>query len=123
MTDSSSKQVDALLLGSRHHSEKRCAFRLKVRTTKLQEYIKAHDSVWEPMLEALSRQGWRNYSLFLDPATGDVFGYFESDDCSESMKNMSSEEADEQWQSRMSPFFETPDGGTPQILSQYFYLA
>lgn len=108
---------------SRHVSKTRCGFRLKVRTEKIAEYVAAHDQVWTPMLEALSRQGWKHYSLFIDESTGDVFGYFESDDCLASMAAMEDEEADRIWQSRMAQYFVSPNGGESHVLKQYFYLA
>lgn len=122
MTQPFKDEVVKRLEGSPHASEKRCGFRLKVKPERMDEYVANHENVWEPMLEALSRQGWTHYSLFLDTDSGDVFGYFESEDCLRSMEGMSDESADGIWQSRMSKYFDLPDGGTPKILCQYFYL-
>ena len=58
---------------------KRVAFLLKVKADKLEEYKKHHQAVWPEMLEALSRHGWHNYSLFLRD-DGLLFGYFETPD-------------------------------------------
>ena len=43
----------------------RVGFLLKVREDRLDEYKKRHENVWPGVLEALSRQGWRNFSLFM----------------------------------------------------------
>ena len=56
----------------------RAGFLLKVRKDKLEEYKKKHENVWPEMLDALRRQGWRNYSLFLDE-DGQLFGYVEAE--------------------------------------------
>jgi L-rhamnose mutarotase len=57
------------------------------------------------MLEALSRTGWRNYSLFLYEREALVVGYFESDDPEATMTAMASEEVNTRWQASMAPFF------------------
>ena len=44
---------------------KRVAFLLKVKEDKTEEYRKRHESVWSEMLDALRRNGWHNYSLFM----------------------------------------------------------
>ena len=51
---------------------------LKVREDRLDEYKRHHEAVWPEMLEALSRNGWHNYSLFM-AGDGLMFGYFEAD--------------------------------------------
>ena len=52
---------------------------LKVRSDRLDEYKGHHEAVWPEMLEALSRNGWHNYSLFM-AGDGLMFGYFEADE-------------------------------------------
>ncbi len=58
---------------------KRVGFTFKVQEKWIEEYKKCHHVVWPAMLEALSRHGWRNYSLFMQ-SDGQVFGYFETPD-------------------------------------------
>jgi L-rhamnose mutarotase len=107
-------------------TEQAC-FLLRVRPERLPEYLAAHESVWPEMLEALSRAGWRNYSLFLHEDEGLVVGYFESDDPLASMAAMGDEEIDSRWQSTMAPFFAPTTGtaaaGENVMLRQYFHLA
>jgi L-rhamnose mutarotase len=52
---------------------KRVAFLLKVKEEKVEEYKAYHRAVWPEVLEALSRNGWHNYSLFMRP-DGLLFG-------------------------------------------------
>ena len=62
------------------------------------------------MLEALSRTGWHNYSLFLAD-DGLLFGYFETPvSLEEAQKGMSKEEVNARWQTQMAPFFENIGG-------------
>ena len=53
-------------------SPHRACFLLRVRPEKLAEYADVHQRVWDEMRQALSDAGWRHYSLFLDPDTGEV---------------------------------------------------
>lgn len=100
----------------------RCCFLLKVRPERLADYVEVHQRVWPEMREALSRCGWRRYSLFLDPDSGLVVGYFEADDTAAAIQAMGEEPVDGRWQAEMAQYFVQPDGGTPRLLPQYFHL-
>jgi L-rhamnose mutarotase len=105
---------------------KRIGFLLKVKQDHLAEYKQRHKEVWPDMKEALRRNGWHNYSLFLTDE-GLVFGYFETPvSLEEAVKGMSKEEVNERWQTQMAPFFENlggkhADEGMVE-LEQVFYL-
>ena len=111
------------LARTEQRSPGRACFLLRVRPERLADYVEEHQRVWEEMREALSRCGWRHYSLFLRPDDGLVVGYFEADDTAAAMEAMGAEEVDARWQASMAPYFQAPDGGTPEVLHQYFYLA
>lgn len=105
---------------------KRVGFLLKVRPEKIEEYRRHHERVWPEMREALSRQGWRNYSLFLKD-DGELFGYVEVTESFEaSLKGMETEEVNARWQALMAPFFESPSGFRPDQmmleLQEIFHL-
>ena len=104
-------------------SPQRCCFLLRVRPERLTEYVEVHQRVWEEMREALTRTGWRRYSLFLRPEDGLVVGYFESDDVAAAMAAMEREEVNARWQAEMAQYFIQPDGGRAAVLPQYFHLA
>ncbi len=90
---------------------KRVAFLLKVKPEKIEEYKQRHQAVWPEMLDALRRNGWENYSIFMRP-DGLLFGYFEtSRDLQAALKGMSKEEVNTRWQEYMAPFFENLGGG------------
>lgn len=116
------KRVEEILENSAQKSDTRCGFQLRVRKDKLPEYLEAHAHVWPEMREALTRAGWRNYSLFVDQQTGMVFGYFEADDVWEAISNMEADPINARWQEEMAKFFAPDGGGTNYFLPQYFYL-
>lgn len=89
---------------------KRVGFLLKVKQDKLEEYKKHHEAVWPEMLDALRRQGWHNYSLFMR-ADGLLFGYFEAAESFDaSLAGMAKEEINLKWQEFMGPYFESITG-------------
>lgn len=89
---------------------KRVGFLLKVREDKIAEYQQHHTQVWPEMLEALSRNGWHNYSLFLRP-DGLLFGYVEVDQSFQAaLDGMANEEVNARWQAFMAPYFENLSG-------------
>ena len=96
---------------------KRVGFLLKVKEDRLEEYKEHHRAVWPDMLEALSRNGWHNYSLFMRE-DGLMFGYFEAEESlAASVAGMENEDANRRWQEMMAPFFEIPPGARPdQVL-------
>lgn len=104
----------------------RVCFLLKVRPDRLEEYRRRHESVWEEMRQALSRTGWRNYTLFLRE-DGLLVGYLETPDFRNALSGMAKEEVNARWQAEMAPFFEALDGRRPdegmQRLEEVFHLA
>ena len=105
---------------------KRVGFLLKVRQDKLDEYRKRHESVWPEMQDALRRNGWRNYSLFLRD-DGLLFGYFETPvSFQAALAGMAKEEINAKWQEFMVPYFEALSGARPDEsmmeLQEIFHL-
>ena len=105
---------------------KRVGFLLKVREEYIEEYKTHHKNVWAEMKNALSKNGWRNYSLFIRP-DGLLFGYFEAKKSFEdSLNGMDSEKANTDWQELMSPYFEILEGSGPDRsmieLEEVFHL-
>jgi len=92
---------------------KRVAFILKVKEDKLEEYKEHHRHVWPEVLDALKRNGWHNYTLFLRP-DGMLFGYFEAPESFEAcLAGMAKDPASLKWQEFMKPYFEALDGKRP----------
>lgn len=103
----------------------RVCFLLKVRADRLAEYKLAHEHVWPEMLEALSRTGWRNYSLFLRE-DGLLVGYLETDDFSGALRRMAEQDVNSRWQAAMQDYFEALEGSRPDErmlrLEEIFHL-
>jgi len=55
----------------------RKAFRMAVNGGREAEYQRRHNPIWDELRDTLFRHGVRDYSIFLDPQTGDLFGYAE----------------------------------------------
>jgi L-rhamnose mutarotase len=103
----------------------RVGFLLKVRKDRMEEYKRHHEAVWPEMLEALTRHGWHNYSLFLSEE-GMLFGYFEAaENFQASLEGMAKEDVNARWQTFMAEYFEglpgLPDESMVQ-LEHVFYL-
>ena len=109
-------------------SERAC-FLLHLRPETSSEYLEVHREVWPEVLEALTRTGWRNYSLFLRAEDGLVVGYCETDDFAATTAAMDREEVSARWERTMGRYFQPPagseaaDGDRPrERLVEYFHL-
>ena len=89
---------------------KRVCFLLKVKRDRLAEYKKRHEAVWPEMLQALTKAGWSNYSLFLRH-DGLLIGYVETPDFNRARQLMACSEVNKRWQAEMADFFEGIPGG------------
>jgi L-rhamnose mutarotase len=58
----------------------RKAFRMSVFPGMADEYERRHNPIWPDLAAALKAHGVHNYSIFLDPADGSLFGYVEVED-------------------------------------------
>jgi L-rhamnose mutarotase len=103
----------------------RVCFTIRVKPTAMEEYKAHHRHVWPKMLDALSRTGWHNYSLFMD-GDGLLVGYFETphtfDEC---LSAMASEPINTKWQELMAPYFEGEGEHADRMmvaLSEIFHL-
>ena len=103
----------------------RVCFLLRVKPHRIEEYKVAHLRVWPEMQAALTRHGWRNYSLFLSP-DGLVVGYLETEDFGPAVAGMQTEEVNARWQAAMRPFFEALTTGAADTslvtLEEVFHL-
>ena len=82
----------------------RVCFQLHVRPERIDSYRERHRAVWPEMLDALSKAGWSNYSLFLRP-DGLLIGYLETADFEAATAAMDATDINARWQADMAPFF------------------
>jgi len=57
----------------------RRAFRMAVAPGQEAEYARRHQPIWPELEATLLAHGVRTYTIFLDPATRDLFAYVEFD--------------------------------------------
>ncbi len=58
----------------------RKAFVMSVNASAEAEYARRHQPIWDDLAAVLKAHGAHNYSIFLDPATRQLFGYVEIED-------------------------------------------
>ena len=79
----------------------RMVFLMAVKPDQIGAYQEAHRAVWPEVIEACRSVGMRNYSIFM--ADRHLIGYFEAEDCQESMELLRNEEALQRWWAFMEP--------------------
>jgi len=105
---------------------KRVGFILKISPDRVQEYKELHRAVWPEMMDALRRNGWSRYSLFMGE-DGLLFGYFETPESfGDALERMSKEEVNHKWQELVAPYVDNPNGAhadeSMQELVEVFHL-
>ena len=58
----------------------RKAFIMSVHAGQEAEYARRHQPIWDELAAVLKSHGVHNYSIYLDPATRQLFGYAEIED-------------------------------------------
>lgn len=58
----------------------RKAFVMSVNAGAEAEYARRHQPIWDELAAVLKSHGAHNYTIFLDPATRQLFGYVEIED-------------------------------------------
>jgi len=57
----------------------RKAFKMSVHPEHHDQYARRHSPIWRDLEETLLAHGVRSYSIYLDPATSELFAYAEVD--------------------------------------------
>ncbi len=58
----------------------RKAFVMEVNRDQHEEYFRRHNPIWPELAAVLKAHGAHNYSIFLHPATSQLFAYVEIED-------------------------------------------
>jgi voltage-gated potassium channel len=95
-------------------SYRRVCFCLQVRRERLEEYRESQQNVWPELLEALSKAGWCNYSLFLRE-DGLVVGYMETPDVEAALRRMEKSALQQRWQELLAPYMEVGAAGAAPL--------
>jgi L-rhamnose mutarotase len=91
----------------------RVCFTLYVKLDRIDEYVEDHERVGVDVLEALTRSGWHNYSLFLNRKDGCLITYCEVEDFQKALDAIASEEVSLRWQAKMADYFVPVPGKKP----------
>lgn len=101
----------------------RLAFKMKLFTGQEAEYKKRHDEIWPELTVLLKAHGISNYSIFLDPATNDLFGVLDITDPAQ-MQSLPDHPVMKKWWAYMKDIMETnPDNSPVSVpFKDVFYM-
>lgn len=101
----------------------RIAFKMQLRSGFEAEYKKRHDALWPELQELLTTTGIKEYSIFLDETTNDLFGYLKVEDA-KLLDSLPAHEVMKKWWAYMKDIMITNDDNSPVTvpLKEVFYL-
>ena len=96
---------------------------MKLFPGKEEEYKKRHDALWQELIDAIHRDGGKNYTIFHDPETNLLFEYIEIED-EQVWASRGGDEVTQKWWDYMADIMETnPDNSPVSIpLPELFYM-
>ena len=101
----------------------RKAFRTTVNPGQHAEYERRHRPIWQELADVLIAHGVHTYSIYLDPETGDLFGYVEIEDEAR-WAAVADTEVCRRWWQHMKDIMPTHPDASPQwrALREVFHL-
>ena len=101
----------------------RVAFKMKLFKGSEAEYKKRHDEIWPELSGLLKKKGVQDYSIFLDEASGFLFGSLKIRDAKE-LDELPSHPVMQKWWAYMKDIMESnPDNSPVSVqLKEVFYL-
>ncbi len=96
---------------------------MKVFSGMQDEYKKRHNEIWPEMVDMLHEYGAKNYSIFLDPKTNNLFAYLEIEN-EELWSKSDKTEINQKWWKYMKDVMETNVDNSPVSieLKEIFHL-
>lgn len=91
------------------------AFRMRLNPGMEDEYRRRHDEIWPELLALLRDAGISDYSIHLDPATGDLFGVLWRSQAHD-MDNLPNHPVMQRWWAHMADIMQTHPGNEPVAL-------
>jgi L-rhamnose mutarotase len=87
------------------------------------EYARRHQPIWRELEETLVAHGVRTYSIYLDPATNDLFAYVEFDS-EERWAAVAATDVCQRWWQHMADIMPANADGSPVAsgLQEVFHL-
>ena len=101
----------------------RVAFRMKLFKDNEAEYKKRHDELWPELSELLKEKGVQEYSIFLDEASGFLFGCLKIQDAKK-LDELPSHPVMQKWWAYMKDIMDSNTDNSPvsMPLKEVFYL-
>lgn len=102
---------------------KRVAFKMRLFKGQEAEYKKRHDQLWPELESLLHETGIREYSIFLDEASGDLFGVLQIADALK-LESLPAHPVMQKWWAYMKDIMESnPDNSPVSVpLQEVFYM-
>ena len=102
----------------------RVAFKMKMFEGCAAEYKRRHDALWPELQSLLKDTGIKEYSIFLDEETNDLFGYLTIDD-EYKLDELPKHPVMKKWWFYMKDIMESnPDNSPVSVsLKEVFYLS
>jgi len=101
----------------------RIASKMKLLKGFETEYKRRHDEIWPELKTLLKEAGIKDYSIFLDEETNDLFAYFTIED-DKKIDELPAREIMKKWWDYMKDIMETNEDNSPVSipLKEVFYL-
>lgn len=103
---------------------RRRSFKMKIKPGCAEEYKRRHDELWPELHELLKEAGIREYSIFLDEETGELFAFQKIED-EHRVDELPKHSVMRRWWNSMKDLMETnPDHSPVETpLEEVFYLS
>jgi L-rhamnose mutarotase len=92
------------------------AFTMRLFPGNEAEYERRHRPIWPELAQVLRAHGVQDYAIFLDDATGTLFGHAVIRS-HEEWETIANEEVCQRWWQHMKPLMETDGDGRPVAVS------
>ncbi len=101
----------------------RIAFRMRVFQGMEAEYEARHNPIWPDLEQVLVDHGVREYSIFIDDATGELFAIADIDTL-EQWRAIGETDVCREWWESMSPLMPSESSGKPKstALREVFHI-
>ncbi len=99
------------------------AFTMRLHAGRAEEYRRRHDAIWPELVELLHAAGIRDYSIFLDEASGTLFAVLRRTE-DHRMDHLPAEPVMRRWWKHMRDIMATEPDGSPAVtpLQPMFHL-
>ena len=101
----------------------RIAFKMKLFKAYEEEYKKRHNEIWPELQVLIKASGISEYSIFLDPETNNLFGFYKVVD-PVALADLPQQPIMQKWWQYMGDIMETNPDKSPvsTLLQEVFYL-